>query len=90
MTIFDYVFLCSLFVVAHMGVGICFGSLFCGVGLSVLSSLAIILLSKRGLAVLLYYVVAVCVLCLFLALPCVGLRSVSMAFSDHTFGLQYH
>ena len=36
------------------GCGVCVGLLLCGVGLVVLSSLAIISLSKRGLAVLLY------------------------------------
>ena len=46
MAILEYAFLYSLFVVAHMGVGICFRSLFCGVVLSVLSSLVIILMSS--------------------------------------------
>ena len=56
--------------------------LFCGVFLGVLSSLAIILLRKRVLVALLCDV-AVCVLCLFLTVPCVGLPCVVVVFPGH-------
>ena len=50
----------------------------------VLSSLAIILQRKRDLDAYFSSVVAVCVLCLFLAVLWVGLRSVVVVFPGHT------
>ena len=52
----------------------------CDVVLGDLSSLAIILLRKRELAV--------CIMCLFLAVPWVGLRTVIVVFSGDTWFLQ--
>ena len=53
--------------------------------LGVFSSLSIILQRKRERElVALHYVVAVCVLCLFLAVPWLGLQSVNVAFRGHT------
>ena len=49
-----------------------------------LSSLAIILLRKRELVVLLYLFVGFCVLCFFLMVLCVVLRSVIVVFLGHT------
>ena len=54
---------------------------FCDVILGALLSLAIILLRKR--AGLFNCVVAVCVLCLFLTVPWVGLQSVFKASPGH-------
>ena len=63
-------------------------SLFCNLVLNVLSSFAIISLKKRRVVALLYlyfYCHNVCVCqCLFLAVPWVGLRSLVVAFPDHT------
>ena len=65
--------------------GLCVGSLFCGYALGALSSLPIILLRERERC-LLYFncVVAVCVLCVFLMVPWVGLQSVIVVFPGHT------
>ena len=66
-------------------VGFCVGSLFCDKVLGDLSSFAIILLRKLSWLLFFYdcCCVTVCVLCLFLAMPWVGLRSVIITFSGH-------
>ena len=61
----------------------CVGPSFCGVVLGV-QSIAIALLRKRELVALFSCVVAVCALCLFLAVPWVALRSVIVVFPGHT------
>ena len=60
--------------------------LFSDVIFGALSSLAIILLSKRELVALLYFncVVAACILCLFLMVPWVGLQYEILTFPGHT------
>ena len=68
---------------SHLVCFFCVGSMFCGVVLGVLSSLAINLLRKRELVALLC-VVAVCVLCLFLKVLWVGLQSVIVTFLGQT------
>ena len=50
----------------------------------VLSSLAAILLRKRGLVALLNCVVAVCIMCVFIVAPLVCLQVVTVAFLGHT------
>ena len=60
--------------------------------LGVLSSLSKILLRMGALLLYFNCVVAVCILCLYLMVPLVGLQSVIVAFAEHThstFGL-YH
>ena len=54
-----------------------------------LSSLAIILLTKRERVVVFDCFVAVCVLCLFLTVPWVGLRSATVTFPGQTHFLPF-
>ena len=62
----------------------CLGPLLCGVVIGVLSSLTIILLKKRERYIFVLIKKAVCVLCLFLVVPWVGLKSVVVTFPGHT------
>ena len=61
-------------------------SLFCGAVLCIFSSFAIILLVECNLVVLLllYSCMAAIVICLFLAMPRVGLQCVVVAYPGHT------
>ena len=60
-------------------------SLFCGTILCAISGLAIILLWKRkSWLFYLNCVMSVCVLCLFLIVPWVGLQSVIVVLPGHT------
>ena len=64
-------------------------SLFCNVVLSVISSFVIISLRKRAMVALRWLCfcccVSVCVLCLFLKVPCIGLWSVIVTFTQVMF-----
>ena len=66
----------------------CDMALFLGMVPGVLSSLACLDIFFQSWY---FCVVAVCVLCLFLTVPCVGLQSVIVLFSDHIhfFGLEF-
>ena len=74
--------------VLPIGCGFLCLSLFCCALLCVLSSFAIILRRERELVALLLLsygcLVTVNILCLFLAVPWVGLRCVLVVFPDHT------
>ena len=63
---------------------LCVESLFCGVVLGVLYSLAVILPRKRWLGCLINCVVAVCVVAIFVTVSLVGVQFVIVTFPGHT------